>query len=68
MSLAGVYLKSSEMPHLESDPVDTRSRHSGKLDAENCLSELGLPWCSFRPTYICGPCNYNPIERFLSKE
>ena len=65
MSSAGVYLKSSEMPHLEKDPVDPKSRHKGKLDSENCLREIGLPWCSFRPTYICGPGNYNPVERYF---
>jgi nucleoside-diphosphate-sugar epimerase len=65
MSSAGVYLKSDEMPHLERDPVDPQSRHKGKLDSENCLRELGLPWCSFRPTYICGPLNYNPVERYF---
>ena len=65
MSSAGVYLKSEEMPHLERDPVDPNSRHKGKLDSENCLKELGLPWCSFRPTYICGPQNYNPVERYF---
>ena len=65
MSSAGVYLKSEEMPHLESDPVDPKSRHKGKLDSEECLKKLGLPWCSFRPTYICGPGNYNPVERFF---
>jgi nucleoside-diphosphate-sugar epimerase len=65
MSSAGVYLKSEELPHLERDPVDPQSRHKGKLDSENCLKELCLPWCSFRPTYICGPLNYNPVERYF---
>ena len=65
MSSAGVYLKSDEMPHLERDPVDPTSRHKGKLNSEDCLKELGLPWCSFRPTYICGPQNYIPVERFF---
>lgn len=65
MSSAGVYLKSEEMPHLERDPVDPKSRHKGKLDSETALAEMGLPWCSFRPTYICGPQNYNPVERFF---
>lgn len=65
MSSAGVYLKSDEMPHLETDPVDPKSRHKGKLDSEECLKELNIPWCSFRPTYICGPQNYNPVERYF---
>lgn len=64
MSSAGVYLKSDEMPHLETDPVDPKSRHKGKLDSENLLRSM-VPWCSFRPTYICGPGNYNPVERFF---
>jgi len=65
MSSAGVYLKSEEMPHIESDPVDPASRHKGKLDSEQCLQQMGLKWCSFRPTYICGPGNYNPVERYF---
>jgi nucleoside-diphosphate-sugar epimerase len=65
MSSAGVYLKSDEMPHIETDPVDPKSRHKGKLDSERCLEQLRLPWCAFRPTYICGPGNYNPVERFF---
>ncbi len=65
MSSAGVYLKSEEVPHLERDAVDPKSRHKGKLDSEECLKELNIPWCSFRPTYICGPQNYNPVERYF---
>jgi nucleoside-diphosphate-sugar epimerase len=65
MSSAGVYLKSDELPHLERDAVDPKSRHKGKLDSEQCLQSLQLPWCSFRPTYICGPQNYNPVERYF---
>jgi len=65
MGSAGVYLKSDEMPHLEIDATDPKSRHKGKLECETKLKELGLPWCSFRPTYICGPQNYNPLERFF---
>jgi nucleoside-diphosphate-sugar epimerase len=65
MSSAGVYMKSDEMPHLERNAVDPSSRHKGKLDSENYLRSLGIPWCSFRPTYICGPGNYNPVERYF---
>ena len=65
MSSAGVYMKSDEMPHLERDPVNPKSRHKGKLDSENALRSLGIPFCSFRPTYICGPQNYNPVERYF---
>lgn len=65
MSSAGVYLKTDEMPHLEKDAVDPTSRHKGKLDTEKMLSQSGVPWCSFRPTYITGPQNYNPVERYF---
>lgn len=65
MSSAGVYLKSDELPHCETDPVDPKSRHKGKLDSESLLRNMGIPWCSFRPTYICGPGNYNPVERYF---
>jgi nucleoside-diphosphate-sugar epimerase len=65
MSSAGVYLKSDELPHMERDPTDPKSRHKGKLDSEDLLQKSGLPWCSFRPTYICGPGNYNPVERYF---
>lgn len=65
MSSAGVYLKSDEMPHRECDPTDLKSRHKGKLDSEIILQQLKLPWCSIRPTYICGPGNYNPLERYF---
>ena len=65
MSSAGVYQKSQELPHLESDPVDPQSRHKGKLDCEQLLDQTVKSWCSFRPTYICGPGNYNPLERYF---
>src|SRR6476646_6399913 len=52
MSSAGVYLKSDQMPHVEGDPVDPKSRHRGKHDAETYLAEQGLPFTSIRPTYI----------------
>lgn len=65
MSSAGVYSKSEELPHMERDPTDPKSRHKGKLDSEDLLKNSGLPLCSFRPTYICGPGNYNPVERYF---
>jgi nucleoside-diphosphate-sugar epimerase len=65
MSSAGVYLKGEEMPHLEPQAVDPTCRHKGKLDTEEMLRASGLPWCSFRPTYITGPQNYNPVERYF---
>jgi nucleoside-diphosphate-sugar epimerase len=65
MSSAGVYKKGDEMPHLEPHEVDFASRHKGKLNTEAMLKEAGVPWCSFRPTYITGPQNYNPVERYF---
>mmetsp|Transcript_26048 Transcript_26048/g.38175 ORF Transcript_26048/g.38175 Transcript_26048/m.38175 type:complete len:377 (+) Transcript_26048:227-1357(+) len=65
MSSAGVYMASEEMPHVETDPTDPQSRHVGKLESEQTLRSLGIPFCSFRPTYICGPQNYNPVERYF---
>ncbi len=32
MSSAGVYLKSDQMPHIEGDAVDPKSRHLGKYE------------------------------------
>lgn len=65
MSSAGVYLKSDQMPHLEGDPVDPKSRHKGKYDTEAYLSLQGLPFTSIRPTYIYGPQNYNDLEAWF---
>lgn len=65
MSSAGVYLKSDQMPHIEGDAVDPKSRHLGKFEAETALAELGLPWTSIRPTYIYGPENYNDLEAWF---
>jgi len=67
MSSAGVYKKSDEMPHFEVDAVDHASRHKGKLETEDMLRSLGpsFNWCSIRPTYICGPQNYNPVEEYF---
>lgn len=36
-SSAGVYLKSDQMPHRETDATDVKSRHKGKLDTESYL-------------------------------
>jgi len=55
MSSAGVYLKSDQMPHIEGDATDPKSRHLGKCETETYLAESGLPWTSIRPTYIYGP-------------
>jgi UDP-glucose 4-epimerase len=65
MSSAGVYLKSDQMPHVEGDPVDPKSRHKGKHDTEAYLAENGLPYTSIRPTYIYGPQNYNDLEAWF---
>lgn len=62
MSSAGVYLKSDQMPHVEGDAVDPKSRHSGKHETEAYLQQQGLPYTSIRPTYIYGPLNYNELE------
>jgi UDP-glucose 4-epimerase len=65
MSSAGVYLKSDQLPHIEGDPVDPKSRHKGKHETEAYLEQLGLPWTSIRPTYIYGPQNYNDLEAWF---
>ena len=65
MSSAGVYLKSDQMPHLEADPVDPKSRHKGKHETEAYLVAQGLPFTSIRPTYIYGPQNYNDLEAWF---
>lgn len=65
MSSAGVYLKSDQMPHIEGDPIDPRSRHKGKHDTETYLADQGVPFTSIRPTYIYGPHNYNDLEAWF---
>ena len=62
MSSAGVYLKSDQMPHVEGDAEDPKSRHKGKNDTESYLAASGLPYTSIRPTYIYGPQNYNDLD------
>ena len=65
MSSAGVYLKSDQMPHIEGDPVDPKSRHKGKHETEAYLAAQGVPFTSIRPTYIYGPQNYNDLEAWF---
>ncbi|MDJ1167920.1 NAD-dependent epimerase/dehydratase family protein [Roseofilum sp. BLCC_M154] len=65
MSSAGVYLKSEQLPHIEGDSVDPKSRHKGKFETEKYLQEKQLPFTSIRPTYIYGPLNYNPLEAWF---
>jgi nucleoside-diphosphate-sugar epimerase len=64
-SSAGVYLKSDILPHFETDAVDPKSRHKGKLNTENLLTRRGVNWTSLRPVYIYGPLNYNPVEEWF---
>jgi nucleoside-diphosphate-sugar epimerase len=65
MSSAGVYLKSDQMPHVEGDAVDPKSRHRGKHETEAYLAQIGIPFTSIRPTYIYGPRNYNDLESWF---
>ncbi len=65
VSSAGVYAKSSQMPHVEGDEVDPNSRHKGKHHTEAYLAESGIPWTSIRPVYIYGPQNYNDLEAWF---
>ncbi len=65
MSSAGVYLKSDQLPHVEGDPLDPKSRHKGKADTEAYLAAHGLPFTAIRPTYIYGPKNYNDLEAWF---
>ena len=62
VSSAGVYGNSQQWPLTEQAPLDPRSRHAGKAETEAWLRREGIPFTSFRPTYIYGPGNYNPIE------
>lgn len=65
VSSAGVYLKSDQMPHIEGDAVDPKSRHKGKFETEAYLAEQGAPFTSVRPVYIYGPQNYNDLEAWF---
>jgi UDP-glucose 4-epimerase len=65
MSSAGVYQKSDQMPHVEGDPIDPKSRHRGKHDTEAYLIEHDLPFTAIRPTYIYGSQNYNDLEAWF---
>ncbi|GAX35685.1 NAD-dependent epimerase/dehydratase family protein [Nodularia sp. NIES-3585] len=65
MSSAGVYLKSDQLPHIEGDAVDPKSRHRGKHETEAYLMQQNLPFTSIRPTYIYGPQNYNDLESWF---
>ena len=65
VSSAGVYLKSDQMPHIEGDPTDPKSRHKGKAETENYLAAQKIPFTSIRPVYIYGPKNYNDLEAWF---
>jgi nucleoside-diphosphate-sugar epimerase len=69
MSSAGVYLDADILPYFESDQVDPKSRHKGKLHTEAYLKQayddIGFPFTSIRPTYIYGPQNYNDLEAWF---
>ena len=65
VSSAGVYADSELWPLHETSPSDPQSRHSGKLDTEAWLQAEKIPFTSFRPTYIVGAGNYNPVESWF---
>ena len=65
VSSAGVYADSDQWPLDESSPTDPQSRHAGKADTEAWLRREGIAFTSFRPTYIYGPGNYNPVVRWF---
>ena len=65
VSSAGVYADSELWPLTEDSPTDPQSRHSGKLDTEAWLRAEHIPFTSFRPTYIVGAGNYNPVESWF---
>jgi nucleoside-diphosphate-sugar epimerase len=65
VSSAGVYADSELWPLDEDSPTDPASRHAGKAEAEAWLRAEGIPFTSFRPTYIVGPGNYNPVESWF---
>jgi nucleoside-diphosphate-sugar epimerase len=65
VSSAGVYADSQLWPLDENAPTDPASRHAGKAETEAWLRQQGIPFTSFRPTYIVGPGNYNPVESWF---
>ena len=65
ISSAGVYENTELFPTSEESRIDIGSRHIGKAKTESWLKDQGIPFTSFRPTYIYGPGNYNPIEKWF---
>ena len=65
ISSAGVYENTQLFPVGEESLIDNESRHIGKAKTESWLKAEGITFTSFRPTYIYGPGNYNPIEKWF---
>ena len=65
ISSSGIYHKSEVLPIAENAEIDNQSRHIGKAHTEDWLANESIPFTVFRPTYIYGPGNYNPIERWF---
>ena len=65
LSSAGIYDDDDRWPLDEESLIDPSSRHIGKSETEKWLSINKIPFTSFRPTYIYGPGNYNPIEKWF---
>jgi nucleoside-diphosphate-sugar epimerase len=65
VSSAGVYADTGHWPLDEDAATDPASRHAGKAETEQWLRSAGIPFTSFRPTYIYGPGNYNPVESWF---
>ncbi|XP_044968617.1 chloroplast stem-loop binding protein of 41 kDa b, chloroplastic-like [Hordeum vulgare subsp. vulgare] len=64
-SSARVYHKSDLLPHFETDAMDPKSWHKGKLETQSLLEMSGVNCTSIRPVYIYGPLNYNPVEEWF---
>ena len=65
ISSAGVYADNEQLPFDEESNIDKNSRHIGKADTESWLRSAKIGYTSFRPTYIYGAGNYNPIEKWF---
>ncbi len=65
VSSAGIYKDCFSLPLDEGSKIDESSRHIGKAHTEEWLKQSGIPFTIFRPTYIYGPGNYNPIEEWF---
>ena len=65
VSSAGIYKDCFSLPLDEGSEIDESSRHIGKAHTEEWLKQSKIPFTIFRPTYIYGPGNYNPIEEWF---